>query len=238
MTRTGSRCSRVGPAVTTTLRPDQRLRAPPLSRPASRRSAAATIASGSLMRPGRSLGPSASGPASGPMNCQPRFASVFTLACVAGCAHIASFIAGAHNTGPVRARSSEVRTSSASPIAARASRLAVAGARMTRSGDLASEMWASARSGAHNEASTGRPVNASNTTGRTNSVAAAVSTTSTAACASVSRRARMQLLYAAMPPDTPRTTWRPASGIRLPAGAAEPAGTSGCRVPARRRRVW
>ncbi len=41
---------------------------------------------------------------------------------------------------------------------------------------------------------TGRPVNASNVRGRTNSAAAAVSTTSTVAPASVSRRARIQLL--------------------------------------------
>src|SRR5947199_401722 len=94
MTRTGSRCSRVGPAVTTTVRPARR---PPAT---SNRAAAARIASGSLMRPGRSLGPSASAPVSGPMKCQPRAASVFRLASVAGCAYIASFMAGAASTGP------------------------------------------------------------------------------------------------------------------------------------------
>src|SRR5437867_2000963 len=57
MTRTGSRCSRVGPAVTTTRFPDHLLVEGLFP---SKRSAAAKIASGSLMRPGRSLGPSAS----------------------------------------------------------------------------------------------------------------------------------------------------------------------------------
>src|SRR5256885_6566717 len=58
-TRTGSRCSRVGPAVTTTLFPCHGARC------SSSRSAAVRIASGSLIRPGRSLGPSANGPHSG-----------------------------------------------------------------------------------------------------------------------------------------------------------------------------
>src|SRR2546426_1162697 len=52
ITRTGSRCSRVGPAVTTTVRPCHR----PAG--ASSRCAAARIVSGSLMEPCRSLGPS------------------------------------------------------------------------------------------------------------------------------------------------------------------------------------
>src|SRR5712664_1792276 len=97
-TRTGSRCSRVGPAVTSTCFPCHG------ARPSTRRVAAARMASGSLIRPGRSLGPSASGPASGPTKCQPRAASVATLARVAGWAYIASFMAGAARTGPVRAR--------------------------------------------------------------------------------------------------------------------------------------
>src|SRR5207247_404628 len=117
-TRTGSRCSRVGPAVTTTLFPCHG------ARRNRSRSAAARIASGSVMRPGRSLGPSARGPVSGPTNCQPRAASVFRLVRVAGWAYIASFIAGAASTGPVRASNKAVSTSSARPIAARASRFA------------------------------------------------------------------------------------------------------------------
>src|SRR5207245_2297316 len=170
---------------------------------ASRRAAAASPASGSLIRPGRSLGPSASGPVSGPMKCHPRPASVFTLARVAAWAYMASFMAGAASTGPVRARSRAVSTSSASPSAARASRCAVAGATIARSGWRASAMCASARSGCHREVRTGRPVSASKVTGRTNSAADAVSTTSTAAPPSASRRASVQLLYPAIPPAPP-----------------------------------
>src|SRR5207244_12646301 len=59
------------------------------------RSAAARIVSGSLIRPGRSLGPSASAPISGPTKCQPRAVSVLMFAVVAGFAYIASFMAGA-----------------------------------------------------------------------------------------------------------------------------------------------
>src|SRR5207302_815669 len=126
-TRTGSRCSRVGPAVTTTFLPSHGARC------SSSRAAAASTASGSLIRPGRSLGPSASGPVSGPTKCHPRPASVFTLARVAGWAYMASFMAGAASTAPVRARSSAVSRSSASPRAARASRFAVAGPTINRS---------------------------------------------------------------------------------------------------------
>ena len=79
-TRTGSMCSRVGPAVTRTVFPRSR----PPARSASSRSTATRIASGSLIRPGRSLGPSASGPVSGPTKCQPRAASAFVLMRVAG----------------------------------------------------------------------------------------------------------------------------------------------------------
>ena len=107
---------------------------------------------------------------------------------------MSSFIAGAHSTGPVRASSKAVSRSSAMPIAARATRCAVAGAMMTRSGSLASAMCASARSLSHKEASTGRPSSASNVSGRTNAAADAVSTTSTVAPSSASRRASVQLL--------------------------------------------
>src|SRR5438876_849350 len=95
ITRTGSRCSRVGPAVTTTRLPDHLL----LLVCPNKRSAAARIASGSLIRPGRSLGPSARAPISGPTKCQPRCVSVAMFAAVAGFAYIASFIAGAADTG-------------------------------------------------------------------------------------------------------------------------------------------
>ncbi len=187
-TRTGSRCSRVGPAVTRTVLPRHGARA------SSSRSASAKIVSGSLMRPGRSLGPSANAPVSGPTNCQPRSPKILTLARVAGWAYMASFMAGATSTGPLRASRRALSRSSAKPAAARARRCAVAGAMITRSGSRARARCASARSGSQSEVSTARPVSASNVTGRTNWAAAAVSTTSTAACSSVSRRASVQLL--------------------------------------------
>src|SRR5256884_3414311 len=99
-TRTGSRCSRVGPAVTTTFFPCHGARC------SSSRSAAARMASGSLIRPGRSLGPSARGPVSGPTRGPPRATSPFRLAPVPGWAHIASFIAGAARPGPGQRRAS------------------------------------------------------------------------------------------------------------------------------------
>ncbi len=191
ITRTGSRGSRVGPAVTTTRLPNHLLL---LVCPSSR-SAAAKMTSGSLMRPGRSLGPSASAPISGPTKRQPRAVSAVIFAAVAGFAYIASFMAGAASTGrSARASSKAVNRSSAIPMAQRARVLAVAGARMMRSECLARSMCASARPPSHSELSTGRPVSASNVSGRTNSAAAAVRATSTVAPASVSRRARIQLL--------------------------------------------
>ena len=187
--RTGSNCSRVGPAVTNTRFPDSRP-----SRARKLRSATATIASGSLMRPGRSLSPSASGPISGPIMLQPRCVRVWRLDWVDSCEYIWSFIAGASKTGAVPASRSAVRTSSAIPCAARAMRFAVAGATMMRSASLPSCTCASAASRSHREVRTGRRVNASKVTGPTNSRPAAVRTTSTAASISVSRRATVQAL--------------------------------------------
>src|SRR5438067_2216082 len=83
-TRTGSRCSRVGPAVTTTRLPDHLLVGLPWCAGPRRRSAATRIVSGSLIRPGRSLGPSARAPISGPTKCQPRSVRVLMFADVAG----------------------------------------------------------------------------------------------------------------------------------------------------------
>jgi hypothetical protein len=187
-TRTGSIDSRVGPAVTTIRRPAS---FPP---PRSTRAAWARMVSGSLIRPGRSEGPSASAPISGPTIATPRARSRSRLAWVSGRAYISSFIAGATRTGAVRARSSEVRTSSARPCAMRATRCAVAGATMMRWASCGRRTWASARPGSHREVRTGRPVSASNVAGPTNSAALRVSTTSTEAPASVRRRASWQLL--------------------------------------------
>src|SRR3989440_10545432 len=98
-TRTGSRCSRVGPAVTTTRLPDHLLVGLRWYAGPRRRSAATRIVSGSLIRPGRSLGPSARAPISGPTKCQPRSVRVLMFADVAGFAYIASFMAGAARAG-------------------------------------------------------------------------------------------------------------------------------------------
>ena len=73
--------------------------------------------------------------------------------------------------GAVRASSSVVRTSSARPWATRAMRWAVAGATMTRSASCPSRTCESAPPGSQREVRTGRPVSASNVSGRTNSAA-------------------------------------------------------------------
>ena len=85
--------SRVPPAVTSTRRPAS---GPPPR--ASSASIAATISSGSAMRP-RPLSPSASAPAAGPMKWTPRSRRRCALACVAGCSHMRTFIAGATSSG-------------------------------------------------------------------------------------------------------------------------------------------
>ncbi len=97
----------------------------------------AKIASGSLIRPIPSS-PSASSPASGPISSTPRAHNVSTLARVAGCSHIRTFIAGATRNGPRNASASWVSTLSASPLASFASVFAESGAITSRS---ASTRW-------------------------------------------------------------------------------------------------
>ena len=88
--------------------------------PRARSSARAPLALGELARPrGRSL--DAAG------------AQHAAFACVAGCAHIRWFIAGATSTGPRCASAASVSTSSASPCASFASVFAVSGATTSRS---------------------------------------------------------------------------------------------------------
>src|SRR4249919_2064091 len=119
---------------------------------------AATIASGSLRRPGPDS-PSASGPSSGPITCTPRSRSVATLAWVAGCNHMRWFIAGATMIGAVVARHSVVTRSSAKPWVSLARVFAVAGATTTWSAQRASSMCPIAASAAssHSEVRTGIP---------------------------------------------------------------------------------
>ena len=193
ITRTGSIGSRVGPAVTTTRRPWNGAALK------SSRSAQALISSGSTIRPGPSPSPRASGPVRGPRTVSSRFPlpdsrSFLRLACVAGCRYIWSFIAGHRSSGALRASSSAVRKSSATPWAMRAMSCAVAGATMMRSHSRPRRTWSRARPRSHSEVSTGRPVRASKVTGRMNSPADAVSTTSTCAPSSVRRRATVHAL--------------------------------------------
>ena len=206
MKRTGSIGSCVGPEVTTTRRPAS---APldSFSRVsvASTASIAATIASGSAMRPGP-YSPQAIAPSSGPQNSTPSACSVATLRCVAGCSHIRRFIAGATSVRLSVASSSVVARSSARPLAMRASRLAVAGATTTRSAARDSSIWPiSASSVSEKRCScTFSPARLAKDSGVTNSFAPAVSTGTTRAPRSRSRRTRSSVLYAAIPPPTTR----------------------------------
>src|SRR6185436_19030117 len=93
--RTGSTGSKVGPAVTTTVRP---VRGP--GRAAS--STAAAISSGSAILP-RPTSPEASGPSTGPTIRTPRRRRVSTFSRTAGWSHIVECMAGAATTGPVKA---------------------------------------------------------------------------------------------------------------------------------------
>ena len=67
------------------------------------------------MRPAPSQ-PQASAPASGPTKATPRARSVARFACVAGCSHMFTFIAGATSTGARVASSTVVTRSSARPV--------------------------------------------------------------------------------------------------------------------------
>jgi hypothetical protein len=197
MNRTGSSGSRVGPALMTTLSP--------ASGPAS--SAANTaraISSASSMRP-RPVSPQACSPLAGPSSRTPRAASVPAFACVAACAHIRRFIAGAAHTGASVARHSVLSRSSARPAASRARQSALAGAISTSSAQRASSMWPIAASAASSQSSvrTGRPDSAWKVSGVTKRRAPALITTCTSAPCSRSWRTSSAALYAAMPPVTP-----------------------------------
>ena len=101
---------------------------------------AATISSGSDMRPGPcSL--QAMAPSLGPTKVTPRFFRVSTLATVAAWVHMRTFIAGAASTGLSVASSTVAARSSARPAAMRARILAVAGATTSRSASRDSSMW-------------------------------------------------------------------------------------------------
>ena len=135
MPRTGSIASKVGPAVISRRRPARGFGA-------SAATSSSTMASGSIMRPSP-ISPQAWAPASTPSTCAPSAAIWRRLRCVAGCAHISRFIAGATISGTGRAsaaplasgRARQVRLSrsSARPWARRAMKSALAGATSTAS---------------------------------------------------------------------------------------------------------
>jgi len=132
MARTASMGSLVPAAVTSTRSPTR------LGRP-RRSSTAALIAGGSAMRPSPSW-PHASGPLSGPTKRTPRSRRMATLARVAACLHMFTFMAGATRTGARVASSTVVTRSSAIPAAILARVLAVAGATTTASPQSAKAM--------------------------------------------------------------------------------------------------
>ena len=150
--RTGSRSSTVGPAVT-------RTRLPTRSFGATAANTAATISSGSSIRPGPSS-PLATRPLAGPrISTRPSLPSVSTLRFVAGCSHMRGCMAGATSTGPRATRASAATRSSARPCARRARKSAVAGTTRTTSASSAMATCISpANDGSHIPVRTGSPV--------------------------------------------------------------------------------
>ena len=124
--RTESIGSRVPPAVTSSLSPSSERGA--YAPPPSTRSMAARISGGSASLPVPHSPREASSPVAGGTTTTPRASSSSTLATVAGCAHIRSFIAGAITSGTAVARAALVRRLSARPVASLAIVFADAGA--------------------------------------------------------------------------------------------------------------
>ena len=172
--RTGSIISRVGPAVTSTRRPAN-------SRGGtSSFSTAATICSGSTMRP-TSSSPQARCPRAGPAKRAPQRERRSTLRWLARQFHMAAFIAGASRMGQRMAMKAVESKSSAMPLANLPSALAVAGATTNNSAHLASEIWAILLRAANISRHTGLPLSVSSVNGAMNSQACAVMTTRTSA---------------------------------------------------------
>jgi hypothetical protein len=191
--RTGSRGSRVPPALTVTVRPARGRTAgsgdPGTAswRPWTRARAASKIASGSGSLPGPESEP-VSLPLAGSRTVTPLPRSVSTLAWVAACCHISVCMAGAKSTGPPAIRSVLVRRSPACPVAARASRSAVAGATTIKSASCPSRTWFTRWTSSKTLLLTGLPERASQVATPTNRVAASVGMTVTSWPASVKSR--------------------------------------------------
>ena len=133
MNRTGSIGSRVGPAVTTTRRPEKSLWP-------SKREAARAMSAGSESRP-KPTSPSASSPEAGPHTCMPLARSAARFSCVTEFCHMRVFMAGARSTGLVAASTALVTASFAMPARIRARRSAVAGATIRRLAMRAISRW-------------------------------------------------------------------------------------------------
>ena len=162
---------------------------------ASTEARAATIDSGSGSRP-RPLSPEASAPRSGSITVTPRARSVATFAATAGCSHMPPSIAGAISTGQRAASSRVVRKSSATPWAALAMRLAVAGATTMAAARSASATCSTASSlcGSKRSVSTGRPDSVRKVRGPTKARACSVRQTVTVAPRRASSRSRSTAL--------------------------------------------
>src|SRR5215213_9234040 len=171
---------------------------------ASTATATAKSSAGSGSRPGPASGP-VNRPVSGRTTTAPRLRSVSTLAWVAACSHISLCMAGEKTIGQCAVSSTFVSRSSARPDAARASRSAVAGATKTRSISCPILTCGTRCASSNTEVCTGRPDNAAQVLSPMNSSAATVGTTVTSWPAPSRRRNRSHALYAAIPPDTPRT---------------------------------
>ena len=139
---------------------------------ASSLSIAAIITAGSASLP-VPISPQAVSPSSGAISATPLCFKVARLACVAGCAHIFGFIAGAIITGQSVARQIVLAKSSARPCAILARKLAVAGATSTMSASRASLICPISASSVSENSSvkTFSPVRADRLSGVINSIA-------------------------------------------------------------------
>ncbi|GAV37112.1 hypothetical protein ROTAS13_04805 [Roseomonas sp. TAS13] len=136
------------------------------------------------------------------------------FATVAGCAHMAQFIAGATSTGAVVASSAAPARSSAIPAAMRASRSAEAGATTTMSCPRARAIWprpSASSSSDQRSCARGRLVMACSACGVTKRAPPSVSSPVTEAPALPSRRASSSALKAATEPETISRTRLPFS---------------------------
>src|SRR3954468_17038724 len=166
--------------------------------------ARAAMSAGSGSRPGPESGP-VRRPTAGGRTTAPRRRRVATFSCVAGCSHISVCMAGTKTTGQEAVSRVAVSRSSARPMAARASRSAVAGATTTRSACCPIRTWATSGTSDQTSVVTGLPDSASKVAAPTKCNAPGVGTTRTSCPASVNARSTKAALYAATPPLTPST---------------------------------